>query len=219
MTPALLLWHTPWKPHMTDPHFFSVDSDPVHIALFIQTGPDPSPTWASPRASTGSPQSSSLHTTAASAKSQPLSHTVPHWPLWRTSTVPLQGLFLLTNRTFIISVYRKGKKIRRDLSKLNESFLLKRSTQTCTKQSNIIFVRAVVFGCEFERCFTHINLRFISSALNLLCPHLSVSFTKSSCSQHLYRSPTVQLSTHNLCILLVKDSITHWHPRLIMKDL
>jgi len=60
----------------------------------------------------------------------------------------------------------------------------------------------------FERswCWTDRYIRLISSALNLLCPHLSVSFVKRSCSQHLYRSPTVQLSTHNLCILPVKDS-------------
>lgn len=38
------------------------------------------------------PQPTSLHTTWASVRFQPLSHTVPHVPLWRTSTLPEQEL-------------------------------------------------------------------------------------------------------------------------------
>ncbi len=90
------------------------------------------------------------------------------------------------------------------------------SLSLTSTQKFLVIMGAVVFVWW---CWTEVNLRLISSTLNLLCPHLSVSFVKSSCSQHLYRSPTVQLSTHNLCILLVKDSITHWHPHLIMKYL
>ncbi len=148
-----------------------------------------------------------------------------HWPLWRTSTLPAQRLSPPTNLTFTLSVYWIQKT--REVVLMNKSksqriwhkilVKYKTSAQTCTNQSNITVMWTVVF--VWQRCWTEVNLRFISSALNLLCPHLSVSFVKSSCSQHLYRSPTVQLSTHNLCILLVKDSITHWHPRLIMKDL
>jgi len=106
MTPASLLWSQLLLPHPNDPQFFSVDSDPIHKTKLIQIGPDPGPKWASPRASTGSPQSSSLHTTAASVISHSSSHTVPHWPLWRTSTLPAQRLWPPTNRTFTISKYK-----------------------------------------------------------------------------------------------------------------
>ncbi len=88
---------------------------------------------------------------------------------------------------------------------------------TRTYQSYIIVMCAV--HMMWGWWWTASNGWFISSALNLLCPHLSVSFVKSSCSQHLYRSPTVQLSTHNLCILLVKGSSTHCVPCVPIKNL
>lgn len=55
-------------------------------------GPDPCPKAVPARADTARPQPTSSHTTWASVRFQPLSHTVPHVLLWRTSTLPEQEL-------------------------------------------------------------------------------------------------------------------------------
>ena len=55
-------------------------------------GPDPCPKAALNRADSAWPQPTSLHTTSASIKLQLSWHTVPHLPLWRTSTLPEQKL-------------------------------------------------------------------------------------------------------------------------------
>ncbi len=70
MTPASSPWPQLCSPHPLDLQFFSVDSDPLQATLSIQICPDPGPKWATLRASTASPQSSSLHTTLASVLSQ-----------------------------------------------------------------------------------------------------------------------------------------------------
>lgn len=45
-----------------------------------------------------------LHTTVASGIPQPSSQTVPHWLLWKTSTLPLFEV-PFTRRTFIVSIW------------------------------------------------------------------------------------------------------------------
>lgn len=65
----------------------------THAVHWIHSGgtwsfPKLSSTWAAKAV----PQPSTRHTTSVSAKSQPLLHTVPHWWLWSTSTLPVQGV-------------------------------------------------------------------------------------------------------------------------------
>lgn len=73
------------------------DSCPEHWRLSTQTGPLPSPKWALFGADTALPQPSSRQTTLAPFNPQPLSHTVPHWLLWKNSTLPEQLLLELTS--------------------------------------------------------------------------------------------------------------------------
>lgn len=76
-----------------------LDSAPVQLTSSSQIGPEPGPNRAFPELRRGAPQSSSRHTTAACTRSQPSSHTVPHWSLYRTSTRPAQDPGPPTRRT------------------------------------------------------------------------------------------------------------------------
>lgn len=67
--------------------------------LAPQTGPMPSPKWALFGADLAWPQPSSQQTTLASGNPQPLSQTVPHWLLWKISTLPEQVLLVPTSLT------------------------------------------------------------------------------------------------------------------------
>lgn len=61
---------------------------PTHCRLSSAIFPEPAPKWAPVGAATAWPHSSWRHTTAASARSQRSSHTVPHVSWTRTSTRP-----------------------------------------------------------------------------------------------------------------------------------
>lgn len=75
------------------------DSVPVHAMSSNQIGPVPCPKCAFVGADTAGPQPSCLQTTWASLRPQLSSHTVPHWLLWRISTLPEQLLLELTSLT------------------------------------------------------------------------------------------------------------------------
>ncbi len=69
-------------------HRSRANSSPEHFTFLHSTSPPARPKRALPGMSNTKPQSSSLQTTAASSRSQPRWHTVPHWCPWRTSTLP-----------------------------------------------------------------------------------------------------------------------------------
>lgn len=98
-TPASSLWLQLWDPNPLWRHSVSFDSLPVHETSSNQMGPLPGPKAAPTGADRTLPQPSCLHTTWASTRPQLSSHTVPHCPRWKISTLPEQELFPLTRRT------------------------------------------------------------------------------------------------------------------------
>ncbi len=99
-TPASSRWLQLWIPNPRWLHSVSFDSLPVHVTSSSQMGPLPCPKCADVGADRALPQPSCLHTTWASTRPQESSHTVPHCPLWKISTLPEQELFPpLTRRT------------------------------------------------------------------------------------------------------------------------
>ena len=97
-TPASSLWLQLWAPNPRWLHSVSFDSVPVHVTSSNQMGPLPCPKRAFPGADRTLPQPSCLHTTWASTRPQASSHTVPHCPRWKISTLPEQELFLPSAR-------------------------------------------------------------------------------------------------------------------------
>jgi hypothetical protein len=79
------------------------DSLPLHRTSSSQMLPFPGPNAASLRASKADPQPSCRHTTAASARLQVSSHTVPQVPSCQTSTRPVHSLSPPLRRSFSLS--------------------------------------------------------------------------------------------------------------------
>ena len=99
-TPASSLWRQLWDPIPRCRHSVSFDSLPEQATSSNQMGPLPCPKRALCGADRTLPQPSCLHTTWASTRSQWSSHTVPHCPRRKISTLPEQELFPpLTRRT------------------------------------------------------------------------------------------------------------------------
>lgn len=92
-TPASSLWAQLWDPIPRWRHSVSFDSLPVHVTSSNQMGPLPGPKRALRGADRTLPQPSCLHTTWASTRPQASSHTVPHCPRRKISTLPEQELF------------------------------------------------------------------------------------------------------------------------------
>lgn len=92
-TPASSWWRQLWDPSPRWLHSESFDSLPVHMTSSNQMGPLPCPKGALCGADRTLPQPSCLHTTWPSTRSQASSHTVPHCPRWKISTLPEQELF------------------------------------------------------------------------------------------------------------------------------
>lgn len=88
MTPASSWWPQSWENQPPCGHCHSLSSVPMHSTLPKATGPRPGSKCAPLGAATALPQASCLHTTWASRKSQPSSHTVPQVPLECSSTLP-----------------------------------------------------------------------------------------------------------------------------------
>lgn len=97
MTLASSWWPQLWTEKAWCWHWPSEVSLPWHCTLSRKMLPTPSPKWLFPRALTPSPQSSCRHTTWASSIPQRSSQTVPHVPLWWTSTLPSHRFFPFTN--------------------------------------------------------------------------------------------------------------------------
>jgi len=90
-----------WSPQCFKLHSVMAPSVPMQFTSSSHTGSCPCPNIALPGADTAFPQPSCLHTTSASAKSQPSSHTVPQRWLWCTSILPEQRLEPFTRRTCV----------------------------------------------------------------------------------------------------------------------
>ena len=99
--PASSWWPQLWFPRPLWGHCSKESSEPEQARSSRVMEPVPCPNWAIPETSRASPQPSSLHTTWASCRSQPSSHTEPHWPEYNTSTLPEQLLGPLTRRTLV----------------------------------------------------------------------------------------------------------------------
>lgn len=85
-----------WCPHSPSPHSWNPQlhrdvSFPSHSTSFSHMDPVPGPNQAGLWVLRASPHCSCLHTTCASRKSHESSHTVPHEPPWRTSSLPAQS--------------------------------------------------------------------------------------------------------------------------------
>lgn len=91
-TPASSPWLQLCLPQDLARHRERAASVPAQVTSSSQMGPDPCPKAALNRADSAWPQPTSLHTTSASVRLQLSSHTVPHLPLWKTSTLPEQKL-------------------------------------------------------------------------------------------------------------------------------
>ena len=114
--------------------FFSVDSDPLQSTSSIQICPDPGPKWALLCAATASPQPSSLHTTAASLISHASWHTVPHFPLGRTSTLPAQRLPPSTKLTMHVQQTQRDRECDRERERTGEKQHTPRHTPAHTER-------------------------------------------------------------------------------------
>ena len=90
-TPASSWWPQLWENQPPCRHCHSLASVPTHFTSSRTMGPRPRPNLALPGADTAPPQLSCRHTTSASCRSQPSSHTVPQLPLKCSSTRPSQG--------------------------------------------------------------------------------------------------------------------------------
>lgn len=89
-TPASSWWPQLWVNQPLCRHRHSLSSVPMHSTSSMAMGPRPRPKRARPGADTAVPQASCPHTTWASRRSQPSSHTVPQLPLKCSSTRPSQ---------------------------------------------------------------------------------------------------------------------------------
>ncbi|KAG5837894.1 hypothetical protein ANANG_G00217950, partial [Anguilla anguilla] len=98
-TDASLPWLQLWFPKPRLAQSVRCRSVPAQDTSSSQIGPAPGPKMAPPGAMRARPQPSSRHTTPALARPQPWSHTVPHVPLWCTSTRPAHWLPPPTKRT------------------------------------------------------------------------------------------------------------------------
>lgn len=87
--------------------FVRVDSWPVHSTLSSHIGPVPLPKWALVGAEIAWPQPSCLHTTSALANCHSSSQMVPHWPLYKISTLPEHWLAPPTTCTCAANGSRK----------------------------------------------------------------------------------------------------------------
>lgn len=92
ITPASSAWLQLFIPQGFAWHWLRADSVPMHWTSFSQMGLFPLPNWAPTGAELAGPQPSCWQITKASAMLQPSSQTVPHWPSWNNSTLPLQLL-------------------------------------------------------------------------------------------------------------------------------
>jgi hypothetical protein len=99
MTPASSWWPQLWTDRPRWQHWPSEVSLPRHCTSSRKMLPMPSPKWLLPSAPVPSPQPSCWHTTCAALMLQRSSHTVPHVPLWWTSTRPSHRFLPSTNRT------------------------------------------------------------------------------------------------------------------------
>lgn len=97
MTLASSWWPQLWTDKPWCWHWPSEVSPPWHCTSSRKMLPTPSPKWPFPRALRPFPQFSCRHTTWASSIPQRSSQTVPHVPLWRTSTLPSHRFFPSTN--------------------------------------------------------------------------------------------------------------------------
>ena len=102
-------------------------------------------------------------TTRASKKSQLSSHTVPHWPSWNTSTLPIPVEVLtaplLTNRTCSIWPLSKVASVRFLLSYYK--ITLYNAFHTCANNSS--FIVGVTEGLSPARVSTELDTCFIST--------------------------------------------------------
>lgn len=98
VTPASSLWPQLCCPIPPCGHSLRLFSLPLQLRSSNWMGPVPCPKWADAGADTAPPQPICLHTTWASFMFQESSHTVPHWLLWKTSTLPEQVFSPLTRR-------------------------------------------------------------------------------------------------------------------------
>lgn len=89
-TLASSTWLQVFSPHGFALHSVRDPSVPLQFMSLSQIWPFPSPYFDSWGADSAVPQPRCLHTTLASRKSQPSSHTVPQVSLWSTSTLPEQ---------------------------------------------------------------------------------------------------------------------------------
>jgi len=98
-TLASSMWTQSCCPHGLAWHSERAASVPVQLTSSNQIGPAPSPCRAPRETDSTVPQLSCRHTTWPSWASQLSPHTVPHIPLWSTSTLPAQRPWSLTRRS------------------------------------------------------------------------------------------------------------------------
>jgi len=107
-TPASSPWLQLLCPQGRARHWAMLSSLPMQLKSSSQMCPIPCPKRARLWAAMALPQPSCLHTTAASFRSQPSSQTVPHCPLWSTSTLPLQRFGPSARRTSATSALARS---------------------------------------------------------------------------------------------------------------